>query len=85
MTIEHCFERRLDLLPNKVAPTSGVRLACVPVSTAETPVIDSDLDESTTYGEPISEASAVRHLIKHCGWIHLEAGVIRRPWKGMSK
>ena len=65
--------------------TKTPHVPCVPVSTAETPVHDSDLDRSTTYGEPMSEASAIRHLIKNCGWIHLEPGVIRRPWRGVRK
>tara|TARA_B100000459_G_scaffold63246_1_gene34567 strand:+ start:3871 stop:4077 length:207 start_codon:yes stop_codon:yes gene_type:complete len=52
-------------------------MACVSVSTAESPVYNRDLP---LVGPSVDDAerAALRFLIKECGWYWLEAGVLRR-------
>ena len=61
------------------------RVPCVPVSTSETQSSQLDNREDAKYGMTLSEQAAIAHLTKNCGWITLEPGVIRRPWRGVSK
>ena len=65
--------------------TNPPPVPCVPVSTSETHLASVHINDDAIYGMTLSEKAAIKHLIKNCGWVTLEPGVIRRPWKGTSK
>jgi hypothetical protein len=54
---------------------------CVPVSTTETDSSQVDISVNTTYGMPLSEKSAIRYLIKECGWRVAAPGVLQHGWR----
>lgn len=57
---------------------------CVSVSTSETQSSQVENTGDAKCGMSLSEQAAIRHLTVNCGWITLEPGVIRRPWKGVK-
>lgn len=61
--------------------TKPPQVPCVPVSTTETQSSQADISSDARYGMTLSEQAAIRHLTVNCGWITLEPGVIRRPWR----
>lgn len=63
-------------MPQKPPP-----VARVSVSTAETPVAVRDLSSHTTYGQSLSEKSAIRYLVKECGWRTVAPGVLQHGWR----
>ena len=50
----------------------------VPVSTANTPVYNRDLDSPLHVGDSLSEQSCLRYLVKECGWYWADAGLLRK-------
>ena len=61
------------LSDKKTPPLGGV-----PVSTAEKPVYNRDLDSPLPLGESLSEKACLRYLVRECGWYWLDAGVLKK-------
>ena len=55
-------------------------VACVTVSTAESPVYNRDLDCPPYVADSLSEKACLRYLVKECGWYWIHAGVLRKHW-----
>ena len=51
---------------------------CVSVSTTDTPVYNRDLDSPLHIGDSLSEKSALRYLVKECGWYWADAGLLKK-------
>ena len=57
------------------------QVPCVPVSTSETQSSQVDNSSDTTYGMSLSEKSAIRYLVKECGWRVVAPGVLQHGWR----
>lgn len=57
------------------------QVPCVPVSTAETALDAADTQPTTIYGQSLSEKSAIRYLVKVCGWRVVAPGVLQHGWR----
>jgi len=61
--------------------TETPRVPCVSVSTTETQPSRVDNSSDTKYGMSLSEQSAIRYLVKECGWRVVAPGVIQHGWR----